>query len=453
MFSAIKGAIEAVAHEVGHEFHIDASNKIYVTLSQPSYVGGDVVGGTVELDCLVPFFAKGVVLKVKGFERVWWEYTYTEWQGEGQDRRAVTKTGEHKENKEFFRETIRVYPHQGIVAAGHYSFPFLYQLPVGLPGTYHQEGGAMGDRFHAKVIYKVKATLDVAHRHNLHNTTKLVVNEKFDQMLTPSYAENQKSFLTSSGQLAIRTWLDKNAYFPGETVLAKMKANNTSVKPTRKIAIKVHHTLEMRAHGHTNRRTHVEYHQDFPGFEPCYYGVKWMPFYIPVGLIRPSSLLGHHVHSSYIFEIECDIPGATDLSVKLPVRILAPQFLWSTVPTQPVNAPLPPPVLIRPPWQPDEQASSCNLCYATFSLFKRRHHCRHCAKVFCSKCVEHKLPIPKLKYKEPVRVCNSCLTIAQSGGRKYQTTKEVMAQWYSQNGIVPPSPQLVANGASSPTPM
>jgi len=106
MFSAIKGAIEAVAHEVGHEFHIDASNKIYVTLSQPSYVGGDVVGGTVELDCLVPFFAKGVVLKVKGFERVWWEYTYTEWQGEGQDRRAVTKTGEHKENKEFFREVL-----------------------------------------------------------------------------------------------------------------------------------------------------------------------------------------------------------------------------------------------------------------------------------------------------------------------------------------------------------
>ena len=76
----------------------------------------------------MPFFAKGVVLKVKGyvsfffffllypllflnrnnktnrFERVWWEHTYTEWQGEGQDRKAVIKTGEHKENREFFRE-------------------------------------------------------------------------------------------------------------------------------------------------------------------------------------------------------------------------------------------------------------------------------------------------------------------------------------------------------------
>ena len=42
--------------------------------------------------------------KTNRFERVWWEHTYTEWQGEGQDRKAVIKTGEHKENREFFRE-------------------------------------------------------------------------------------------------------------------------------------------------------------------------------------------------------------------------------------------------------------------------------------------------------------------------------------------------------------
>lgn len=62
----------------------------------------------------------------------------------------------------------------------------------------------------------MKATLDVHHRHNLHSTTRLVVNEKFDQLLQPSFAENSKSFLTSSGALHIRTWLDKNAYVPGK---------------------------------------------------------------------------------------------------------------------------------------------------------------------------------------------------------------------------------------------
>lgn len=390
------------------------------------------------------FFAKGVLLKVKGFERVWWEYQETEFEGEGENRRSVVRTREHKENKEFFKDTIRVYPQQGTVSAGHFSFPFTYQLPVSLPGTYCEEGGHHGQRYYAKVLYKLKATLDVAFRHNLHSTTRLVVNERFDQLVKPSFAENSKSFLTASGNLHIRTWLDKNAYFPGETVMAKLKANNTSVKPTRKIVIRVVHCLELRAHGHVKRVSHVEYEKQFPGFEPCYYGVKWMPFTIPVGLVKPSSLMGHHVHSSYLFHIECDIPQATDLAVSLPIRILAPQFLYSATPPQPANAILPPTVLIRPPWQPDNQASACNACHANFSLFNRRHHCRHCAKVFCGKCVDKKMPIPKLKYKEAVRVCSSCVPTVQAGGKKYQSTKEIMIQWQLSQGIIAP------DGASSP---
>jgi len=446
MLSALKGAVLSALE------CIDPANRIWVTLNQPSYVGGDMVSGTVEMDCVVPFFAKGVILKVKGFERVWWQYQTTEYEGEGQNRRAVTHTHEHKQNKEFFKQTIVVYPHQGTVAPGHYSFPFLYQLPVNLPGTYFEEGGHhhAGTGYHAKVLYKVKASVDVTFRHNLHSTVRLVVNEKFDQLLQPSYGENSKTFLTSSGFLNIRAWLDKNAYVPGETVLAKLKANNTSVKPTRRIRIKVHHNLELRAHGHSKYISRTEFEQEYPGFEPCFYGIKWMPFFIPVGLIRPSSLLGHHVHSSYVFEIECDIPGATDLSVKLPVRILAPQFLYSTTPPQPANAPLPPSVQIRPPWQEDGTAPSCTNCSANFSLFTRRHHCRHCAKVFCDKCSSNKLPIPKLKYKDNVRVCTTCLPVAQTGGRKYQNSKDIMAQWHLTNGTVV---TMVPNGASPASPL
>jgi len=154
-------------------------------------VGGDMVSGTVEMDCLVPFFAKGVVLRVKGFERVWWQYQTQEWEGEGQNRRSIMRTHEHRENKEFFKQTIVVYPHQGTVSPGHYSFPFLYQLPPNLPGTYFEEGGHTntGNGYYAKVLYKAKASVDVHFRHNLHNTVKLVVNEKFDRLLSPSYAE------------------------------------------------------------------------------------------------------------------------------------------------------------------------------------------------------------------------------------------------------------------------
>ncbi|KAJ2725692.1 hypothetical protein GGI07_001060 [Coemansia sp. Benny D115] len=39
-----------------------------------------------------------------------------------------------------------------------------------------------------------------------------------------------------------------------------------------------------------------------------------------------------------------------------------------------------------PVWDPDESAESCYICFRTFSLFVRRHHCRACGKIVCNSC-------------------------------------------------------------------
>lgn len=36
-------------------------------------------------------------------------------------------------------------------------------------------------------------------------------------------------------------------------------------------------------------------------------------------------------------------------------------------------------------WLKDEGAEQCNLCDVRFSLYERRHHCRNCGQLFCSK--------------------------------------------------------------------
>jgi len=36
-------------------------------------------------------------------------------------------------------------------------------------------------------------------------------------------------------------------------------------------------------------------------------------------------------------------------------------------------------------WMPDELSNTCYDCETVFSTFKRRHHCRACGQVFCSK--------------------------------------------------------------------
>ena len=59
---------------------------------------------------------------------------------------------------------------------------------------------------------------------------------------------------------------------------------------------------------------------------------------------------------------------------------------------------------------PDRLRPSCPSCDITFSLSKRRHHCRLCGDVFCDACSSHRvlLPLGGTEFDKPVRVCKEC---------------------------------------------
>lgn len=61
-----------------------------------------------------------------------------------------------------------------------------------------------------------------------------------------------------------------------------------------------------------------------------------------------------------------------------------------------------------PIWLPDELTASCMDCSAHFTLLRRRHHCRKCGKIFCSRCSSHSISLPHYGHSKPVRVCNAC---------------------------------------------
>merc|ERR1711974_312977 len=39
-------------------------------------------------------------------------------------------------------------------------------------------------------------------------------------------------------------------------------------------------------------------------------------------------------------------------------------------------------------WVPDKDVSECHYCKLTFTLFRRKHHCRKCGNVYCNKCCQ-----------------------------------------------------------------
>lgn len=62
-----------------------------------------------------------------------------------------------------------------------------------------------------------------------------------------------------------------------------------------------------------------------------------------------------------------------------------------------------------PLWIPDSDALTCLHCDMKFTVLKRRHHCRACGLVLCSKCCNLKF---RLEYLDTeARVCNKCFEV------------------------------------------
>ncbi|KAJ5067985.1 vacuolar protein sorting-associated protein [Anaeramoeba ignava] len=59
-------------------------------------------------------------------------------------------------------------------------------------------------------------------------------------------------------------------------------------------------------------------------------------------------------------------------------------------------------------WILDKDVSFCMNCKSEFSVTNRKHHCRNCGLIFCSKCSSKKRPIWKYNLFSPQRVCDNC---------------------------------------------
>ncbi|XP_078087305.1 lateral signaling target protein 2 homolog [Mustelus asterias] len=65
---------------------------------------------------------------------------------------------------------------------------------------------------------------------------------------------------------------------------------------------------------------------------------------------------------------------------------------------------------VPPEWIADSACNQCMSCKAPFTIIRRRHHCRNCGKIFCSRCSSQSAPLPWFGQMKPVRVCAHCYT-------------------------------------------
>jgi hypothetical protein len=91
-----------------------------------------------------------------------------------------------------------------------------------------------------------------------------------------------------------------------------------------------------------------------------------------------------------------------------PVIGIEENFLRASVGGETRLTQVKPTVLGPQPWVSDDECSCCPLCKRKFHPFFRKHHCRMCGNVICSKCSPSRVSLPDLGYQNLVRVCSSC---------------------------------------------
>lgn len=62
-------------------------------------------------------------------------------------------------------------------------------------------------------------------------------------------------------------------------------------------------------------------------------------------------------------------------------------------------------------WMADENCKECYDCRSVFTTWRRKHHCRICGQVLCSRCAPNIIKGHRFGHDGMVRVCNLCLAV------------------------------------------
>ncbi|CAK5280385.1 unnamed protein product [Mycena citricolor] len=65
--------------------------------------------------------------------------------------------------------------------------------------------------------------------------------------------------------------------------------------------------------------------------------------------------------------------------------------------------------LSRDYWMDDENCKECYDCASVFSTWRRKHHCRICGQIFCSRCASNIIKGYRFGQDGMIRVCNLCM--------------------------------------------
>ena len=293
---------------------------------------------------------------------------------------------------------------------------------------------SVGSRFDAAALARGEAATAAAKRHFLvaQRSASPYASPGSNPAAGPA-SSGSRSFITG-GALRASATLDKPAYAPGgDVAVCKVEANCTAGQPCAFVGSSAACGMALTAGTQRWAQNFDLTPTKHEGYPPGYHGERWLPFRVPPGW--PSSTSGKLVRCAYGFRVTFSLPATLNLTLDLPVVILPTASMYASA--RPAGAPyvggeegqppapeLPPGIVFRPLWVADAACPTCRSCFAPFTVFNRRHHCRHCGSIFCKKCAGGRVLLPRLGYDTPQRVCRGCFSEAYRTGGSFAPAEE-----------------------------
>ena len=225
--------------------------------------------------------------------------------------------------------------------AGQYAFPFRFQLPANLPGTFSFSGRVIG-----RIEYKIKGLVEVAGllKSDIKHTVSLHVIERpltMDRLRCVTDSEISACCF-SQGSVSFDVAADKNSYCVGEQLTVFAKVVNQSKKDIKELRLELVSVLNLRSsNGRAKTVSSVVSSTTAAGLAKGGQSVSELPLRLTVPNTIQQQSLGFNVRHYYIVRVKGVVSWASDAVMEVPVGVF--------VPTPSVQAA---PVPIIPNWQP-----------------------------------------------------------------------------------------------------
>ena len=82
-------------------------------------------------------------------------------------------------------------------------------------------------------------------------------------------------------------------------------------------------------------------------------------------------------------------------------------------------------------WQDDNSSTICTLCFVSFTIINRKHHCRNCGRLICGNCSSRRLIINNIS-NIPVRACDDCFNKCNNNNNKEIFEKSIRSESFNE---------------------